>query len=398
MRFTKTLLIMIVILSLAFSGFLFADESLNLECKSAILMDSATGKVLYEMNSHEKLEPASVTKIMTMLLAMEALDSGKISLQDKVIISKNVAKMKTGTRLMLEEGEIRTVEDLLYGVAVESGNDASIAIAECVSGGEGEFVKAMNKKAKDLGMNDTNFENPHGLHAENHKTSAHDIGIMSRELIQHEKIFDFISKYMVTVYVGRKNDVKRELVNKNKMVRFYKDIDGIKTGFTEEAMFCISVTAKNNNIRLISVIMGAPDTGKRNRDARKLIDYGFANYINHSYGKKGDLIKQIKVNKGDSDNINAVLEANADILLKKGEEKGLEKIINLPDAIAAPLSQGQKIGEMIIIKDGEQIALFNLISDKEIEKASFVNNVIRAIKYWFNYIGISLQTISLVTQ
>ena len=203
MRFTKTLMITIIILSLTFSGFIFADESLNLECKSAILMDSATGKVLYETNSHEKLEPASVTKIMTMLLAMEALDTGKITLQDKVIISKNVAKMKTGTRLMLEEGEIRTVEDLLYGVAVESGNDASIAIAECVAGGEGEFVKAMNKKAKELGMNDTNFENPHGLHSENHKTSAHDIGIMSRELIQHEKIFDFISKYMVTVYQDR---------------------------------------------------------------------------------------------------------------------------------------------------------------------------------------------------
>ncbi len=389
MRFTKTLMITIIILSLTFSGFIFADESVNLECKSAILMDSATGKVLYETNSHEKLEPASVTKIMTMLLAMEALDTGKITLQDKVIISKNVAKMKTGTRLMLEEGEIRTVEDLLYGVAVESGNDASIAIAECVAGGEGEFVKAMNKKAKEFGMNDTNFENPHGLHSENHKTSAHDIGIMSRELIQHEKIFDFISKYMVTVYVGRKNDVKRELVNKNKMVHFYKDVDGIKTGFTDEAMFCISVTAKNNNIRLVSVIMGAPDTTKRNRDARKLIDYGFANYVNHSFGKKGELVKQVKVNKGDSESVDAVFETNADILLRKGEEKGLEKIFDLPDAIAAPLKQGQKIGEITIKKDGEQIASFNIISDKDIGKASFVNNILRAIKYWFNYIGIS---------
>lgn len=389
MRFTKTLLITIVILSLVFSSFIFADESLDLECKSAVLIDSATGKVLYEMNSHEKLEPASVTKIMTMLLAMEALDAGKITLQDKVIISKNVAKMKTGTRLMLEEGEVRTVEDLLYGVAVESGNDASIAIAECVAGGEGEFVKAMNKKAKELGMNDTNFENPHGLHGENHRTSAHDIGLMSRELVQHEKIFDFISKYMVTVYVGRKNDVKRELVNKNKMVHFYKDVDGIKTGFTDEAMFCISVTAKNNNIRLISVIMGAPDTGKRNRDARKLIDYGFANYVNHSFGKKGETVKQIKVNKGDSDNVNAVFETNTDILLRKGEEKGIEKIFELPDTIAAPVTLGQKVGEMIIKKDGEKVASFNLVSDKDINKASFVNNVIRAIKYWFNYIGIN---------
>ncbi len=388
MRLIKTLLIWIIVLTLAFSSLLYADDSLNLECKSAVLMDFATGKAIYEMNPHEKLEPASVTKIMTMLLTMEALDSGKITLEDKVIISKNTAKMKTGTRLMLEEGEVRTVEDLLYGIAVESGNDASIAMAEYVSGSEGEFVKAMNDKAKKLGMNDTTFENPHGLHSANHKTSAYDIGLMSRELIKHEKIFDFISKYMVTVYVGRKNDVKRELVNKNKMVHFYKDIDGIKTGFTDEAMFCISITAQNNNIRLISVIMGAPDTGKRNRDARKLIDYGFANYINHSFGKKGELVSKLKVNKGDSDFINAVFETNADVLLKKGEEQSIEKTIELPDSIAAPISKGQKIGELIVKKDGKKIASYNIISDAEVEKGSFINNIIRAIKYWFNFIYI----------
>ena len=388
MRLIKILLIWIVILTMAFSSFLYADDSLDLECKSAILMDFSTGKVIYEMNPHEKLEPASVTKIMTMLLTMEALDSGKISLEDKVVISKNTSKMKTGTRLMLEEGEVRTVEDLLYGIAVESGNDASIAMAEYVSGSEADFVKAMNDKAKKLGMNDTTFENPHGLHSENHKTSAYDIGLMSRELIKHEKIFDFISKYMVTVYVGRKNDVKRELVNKNKMVHFYKDIDGIKTGFTEEAMFCISITAKNNNIRLISVIMGAPDTGKRNRDARKLIDYGFANYISHSFGKKGELVSKIKVNKGDSDFINAVFETNVDVLLKKGEEQSIEKAIELPDSIAAPISKGQKIGELIVKKDGEKIAFYNIVSDAEVEKGSFINNIIRAIKYWFNFIYI----------
>lgn len=383
MRFSKILLITILLLISIFNCLMFADGNINLDCKSAILIDFATGSVIYEMNSHEKLEPASVTKIMTMLLIMEALDTGKITLDDKVIISKNTSKMTTGTRLMLEEGEIRTVEDLLYGIAVESANDASIAIAEHISGSEEEFVRIMNKKAKEIGMNDTNFVNPHGLHATGHVTSAYDIGIMSRELIKYDKIFDYISKYMVTVYVGKKNNVKRELVNKNKMVHFYKDVDGIKTGFTDNAKYCISVTAKRNNLRLISVIMGASDTSTRNKDARKLIDYGFANYINYSFGQKGDIVKKVRVNKGDSDFINGVLEANADILLKKGEENSIEKIVKIPDSIAAPILKEQKIGEVILKKNGENVASFHVISDKDIKKAGFINNIRRAIRYWF---------------
>lgn len=383
MRIKYTIFTIIFVLSLAFNCFTFGDEDLVSNCKSAALIDFSMGKLIYEKNVHEKLEPASVTKIMTMLLAMEALESGRITLNDKVIISKNTAKMKTGTRLMLEEGETRTVEDLLYGIAVESANDASIAMGEHISGSEAEFVKSMNSKAKELKMNDTNFVNPHGLHAENHVTSAYDICIMSRELLKHEKIFDYISKYMVTVYVGRNNDVKRELVNKNKMVRFYKDVDGIKTGFTEDAGFCISVTAKNNNLRLISVIMGAPDTKIRNVEARKLIDYGFANYVNYSAGKKGEVIGEIKINKGDSDFVNGVLGTNADILLKKGEESNVEKIIELPGSINAPVDKNQKIGRVTLKKNDKSIGHFDIVCEKSIKKASFFNNIFRAIKYWF---------------
>ena len=243
-----------------------SDNEISLNCKSALLMEASSGTIIYEMNSHEKLEPASVTKIMTMLLTMEALQSGRITLEDKVIISNKASKM-TGTCLLLEEGEVRTVNDLLLGIAVESANDASVAIAEHIAGSEEEFVKMMNNKAKELGMSDTVFMNCHGLHDEGHVTSAHDIGIMSRELLKHEKIFDYISIYMTKVTVGKKNNVVRELANKNKMVRFYDDVDGIKTGYTEKAMYCISVTAKRNNMRLISVIMGAPSTGSRNNDA-----------------------------------------------------------------------------------------------------------------------------------
>lgn len=383
MSINKKLLLLLVII-LSFNTFTFADNKMDLDCKSAILMDFGTGTVIYEMNSHEKLEPASVTKIMTMLLAMEALENGRIALNDNVIISKTASKMTTGTRLMLEEGEIRTVEDLLFGIAVESANDGSIAIAEHISGSVEEFVASMNKKAIELGMKDTSFQNPHGLHASGHVTSAYDIGVMSRELVKHEKIFDYISKYMVTVYVGKKNDVKRELVNKNKMVRFYKDVDGIKTGFTEDAMYCISVTAKRNNLRFISVIMGAPSTGKRNNDARKLIDYGFANYINYSLGLKGDLIKKIKISKGDCDFVNAVLKDNANILLKKEEEQSIEKIIELPEVVKAPLEKNQQLGKIIVKKNGETIASFQIVCDKDIKKASFFNNIKRAVKYWFS--------------
>lgn len=383
-HFNKKILIILVTLIVFSSNIIqvYGDNSIDLNCKSALLMDSSTGTVIYEMNSHEKLEPASITKIMTMLLIMEALNSEKISLEDKVIISKNASKMTTGTRLMLEEGEVRTMEELLYGIAVESGNDASIAVGEHISGSEEEFVKLMNKRAKELGMNDTRFLNPHGLHVEGHITSAHDIGIMSRELLNHEKIFDYISKYMVTVYVGKKNNVKRELVNKNKMVHFYKDVDGIKTGFTDNAMYCISVTAKRNNLRLISIIMGSPDTSKRNRDARKLIDFGFANYLNYSLGQKGDVVKKIKVNKGNSDYVDAVFEKDADLLIKKGEDKDIEKIFNIPEQISAPIYKGQYIGEVIIRRQGKDVTNFKIVSNGNIKKASFINNLKKAIRYW----------------
>lgn len=357
------------------------DNGMTLNCKSALLIEASTGTVIYEKNPHEKLEPASVTKIMTMLLVMEALDSGKITLEDKVIISRNASKMK-GTCLILEEGEVRTVKDLITGIAVESANDGSVAIAEYISGDEEEFAMLMNKRAAELGMMDTHFKNSHGLHEEGHVTSAYDIGIMSRELLQHEKIFDFISIYMVKVTVGKKNDVIRELANKNKMIRFYNDVDGIKTGYTDNAMYCISATAKRNNLRFISVIMGAPSTGIRNTDARKLLDYGFANYSTYVVGKKGETIKTVDIAKGSKINANAVLEKDAGVLIKKGEEKQIEKKINIPDRVSAPLKKGDKLGEIILLKNGEALESVPVVIDEDITRAGFFNNINKAIRYW----------------
>jgi D-alanyl-D-alanine carboxypeptidase (penicillin-binding protein 5/6) len=383
---TKLILCTFLSLTLVFGNITFVKaDGMDLNCKSAILVDAASGEVIIEKNPHEKLPPASVTKVMTMLLIMEALDSGKITYEDKVTISKQAESRSTeGTRLLLEAGEVRTVHELLLGIAVESANDACIAMGEYIAGSKEEFVKLMNKRAQELGMNDTNFMNPNGLHEDGHVTSAYDIALMSRELIKHQKIFDYISKYMVDVYVGKNNDVLRSLTNKNKMVRFYQGfIDGIKTGYTRQAMYCISLTAKKNNLRLISVIMGAPDVPVRTKEAKKLLDYGFANYSNYSVAKSGDVIAELPVSKGDKNNINVISNREISVLIKKGEDKNIKKEIKLPEALTAPIKKDQQVGEMILYKDDKEIAKFPLVSSSDVDKSSFIVNLRKSLEYWF---------------
>lgn len=381
------LLCFLVALALASFGLIvpvYAGDNMNLDCKSALLMDYGTGKIIYEQNSHEKLAPASVTKVMTMLLVMEALDSGKISYDDRVTISAQASsKNNKGTMLLLEAGEVRTIKELLYGIAVESANDACIAVAEHISGSEDEFVKLMNKRAQELGAMDTNFVNPNGLPAEGHVTSAHDIAVISRELLKHEKIYEFISKYMVTVYVGKKNDVKRELVNKNKMIRFYNDVDGIKTGWTEDAGYCIAVTAKRGGLRLISVVMGAPKVDIRNREARKLVDYGFANFSSFLIAKKGDSIQQVRVSKGSVQKVNAIADTDISVLLTKGEEKNISKTALLPEVLKAPFKKGEKLGELVITINDKEAGRYDLVCDRDVNKSSFINNLKNSFRYWF---------------
>lgn len=382
----KVILCTILCFSLILSSFtLVKADEVELKGKSAILIDAATGELILEKNPHEKLPPASVTKVMTMLLTMEAIDSGKISLQDKVTISKQAESKSTeGTRLLLEAGEVRTVHELLTGIAVESANDACIAIAEHISGSEEEFVKHMNQRAKELGMNDTTFKNTNGLHIDGHETSAYDIAIMSRELIKHQKIFEYISKYMVDVYIGKNNDIKRTLTNKNKMVRFYQGyIDGIKTGYTRQAMYCISITAKKNNLRLISVVMNAPDTKSRTKDVLTLLNYGYANYSSYAIAKAGDVIAEVPVSKGDKNHIKALSKENVSLLTKKGEDKNINKEIVIAKNLVAPIEKDQKVGEMIIYKDGKEIKRYPLVSDSTVNKSSFIVNLRKSLQYWF---------------
>ena len=246
----------------------------GIEANSALLIEPISGKILYEKNIDEKYAPASVTKVMTMLLAMEAVDNNKVSLQDKVTCSEN-AKNMGGSTMLLDTGEVRTLEELLKGVAIASGNDAAVAIAEYIGGTESDFVNLMNKRAKELGMTNTHFVNCNGLPAEGHVSTARDIAIMSRELLKHPKILNYSSIYMETISEGRKSPI--ELVNHNKLVRFFEGCDGLKTGYTSEAKYCISATAKRNGVRMLAVIMGAPTYKIRNRDAGILMNYVFQN-------------------------------------------------------------------------------------------------------------------------
>lgn len=382
----KIILCAVLSLSLLFGNIsVVKADGINVSGKSAILIDATTGEVILEKNAHEKLPPASVTKIMTMLLAMEAIDSGKINLQDKVTISKQAESRSTeGTRLLLEAGEVRTVNELLTGIAVESANDACIAMAEYIAGSQEEFVKLMNQRAKELGMNDTTFKNANGLHMDGHETSAYDIGLMSRELIKHQKIFDYISKYMVDVNIGKHNDVKRSLINKNKLVRFYQGfIDGIKTGYTTQARYCISVSAKKNNLRLIAVVLGAPDVTNRTKDVLTLLNYGYANYSNYSIAKSGDVIAEAQVSKGDKNFIRAISKDNISLLNKKGDDKNITKEIVLKENLVAPIQKDQVIGEMVVYKDGNEIKRFPLVSETTVNKSSFVVNLRKSFQYWF---------------
>ena len=244
----------------------------SIQSKSAILLEADTGTILYEKNSHEQLRPASVTKVMTLLLIMEAIDSGKISLDDMVGCSERARKMG-GSQIWLNETEELSVNDMLKAICVVSANDCCVAMSEFIAGSEEMFVDMMNKRAKELGMNDTNFANCHGLDTDNHLTSAHDIGVMSRELIKHEKILEYSSIWMDSL-----RDGKSELVNTNKLIRFYDGANGLKTGSTSLAKYNLSATAKRNDMQLIGVVMCAPTSAERFEDAKKLLDYGFANF------------------------------------------------------------------------------------------------------------------------
>lgn len=338
------------------------NTDLGLNAKSAILMEEATGNILYESNPDERLPIASVTKVMTMLLIMEAVDSGKISLDDMVTVSEN-AMSYGGSTMFLETGEQLTVNDMLKGIAVASANDGCVAMAEHLAGSESAFVDMMNEKAKKLGMENTHFMNTNGLDEDDHYSSARDVAIMSRELMKHETIFNYTSIWMDTLRGG-----KFQLANTNKLIRFYDGANGLKTGSTSKALCCLSAAAKRNDMQLIAVVLGAPTSAERFASAKSLLDYGFANYAVNTQITAGDEVQKIAVEKGVDKEVGVVASDSCSTLVKKGQEDNITKEIKIDETITAPIEAGQKIGTMTISRDGEVIADIDLNASSAVEK------------------------------
>ncbi len=383
-RFSIFVCILTFILSLNFLNLRVKaeGEGINVEAKSALLAEPTTGRILYEKNIHEKLAPASVTKIMTMLLTMEAIDSGKIKFSDKVTISENVKKMG-GSTMLLDTGEIRTVEELIKGVAIASGNDAAVALAEYIGGSEEAFTAMMNEKAKALGMHDTTFKNCTGLPADGHLSSAYDIYLMSRELLKHPSILKYSGTYMETISEGRKTPI--ELVNHNKLVRFFKGCDGLKTGYTSEAKYCISATAVREGVRMLSVIMGAPTYKVRNRDASMLLNYGFSKFECKKLVNKGDDVEKITLNKSGDKFLMAKAAEDFSVTLEKGTENKITKKIMLQENKKS-YKQGEIIGYCEFYNNGELFGKVNIYSDRAIKKTSgFFENLKFNFKNLFNH-------------
>lgn len=338
------------------------NTDLGLNAKSAILMEESTGNILYESNPDERVPIASVTKVMTMLLIMEAVDSGKISLDDMVTVSEN-AMSYGGSTMFLETGEQLTVNDMLKGIAVASANDGCVAMAEHLAGSESAFVDMMNEKAKELGMENTHFMNTNGLDEDDHYSSARDVAIMSRELMKHETIFNYTSIWMDTLRGG-----KFQLTNTNKLIRFYDGANGLKTGSTSKALCCLSAAAKRNDMQLIAVVLGAPTSAERFASAKSLLDYGFANYAVNTQITAGDEVQKIAVEKGVDKEVGVVAGDSCSTLVKKGQEDNITKEIKIDETITAPIEAGQKIGTMTISRDGEVIADIDLNASSAVEK------------------------------
>ena len=342
-----------------------AADSLNLTAKSAVLMESSTGQVIYEYNADAALPPASITKIMTILLIMEDIVEGKITYNDMVTASER-AKSMGGSTIFLDAGERMSVYDLLKGIVVASGNDASVAMAEHLEGSVEAFVERMNKRAGELGMTNTVFKNTNGLPAEGHIMSARDIAIVSNELLKHKEIFNFTKIWTDSLRNG-----EFLLANTNKLIRFYEGANGLKTGSTDEAGCCISATAERNGMQLIAVIMGAPTSNDRFSDAKKLLDYGFSGYAVWYGPEKGDSVGNVKVIKGALESVGAVTEKPMYALINKSDAGKEEFVTELLPEVSAPVTKGQVVGKVQCVLNGTLLAEANLVASEDVHRIGF---------------------------
>ena len=364
--------------SLTESGEILDNNFLNLDAEAAILIEQNSGQILYGYNVHEKLHPASVTKVMSLLLIMEALDSGKITLDTKIPCSSNAASMG-GSQIWLDTTETLSVNDMLKAICVVSANDCVVALAEYLGGTEEGFVQMMNSRAKELGMNDTTFKNCHGLDEDEHLTSAYDIALMSRELlINHPSITNYS-----TIWTDTLRDGKSALSNTNKLVRNYAGCTGLKTGSTSLALYNLSASATRDGLSLISVVMKAPTSALRFSNATSLLDYGFSNYSYKSFGNQGETVKQVAITKGVSESVNAVYETSPSFLIKKGEESSITYEITLNDNVQAPIFQGQQLGTIKYSLNEISLGSINLVAESSVEKINLLSMTKHILNDWF---------------
>ena len=371
------LLIFILVFLVPFSANVHAEEKkteakgleLADDAKSAILIERDTGAILYQKNAHEKLPPASMTKIMTMLLIMEAIDKGELSYKEKVRASEYAASMG-GSQIFLEPGEEMTVDELLRGIAIGSANDASVAMAERIAGSEEAFVKMMNKKAKELGLKDTMFQNATGLPAEKHYSSAYDMAMLARELLKYEDITKYTRMY--EDYLRENTDKKFWLVNTNRLVKFYPGVDGLKTGFTSQAKYCLTATAKKNGMRVIAVVFGASTPKSRNAQITKMLDYAFSQYKTHPVYKRNEVLTRVHINKGKKRTVALVTSEPISVLTKKGQSiDQIEKEIKVKDGVKAPIQKGDELGVLILKQDGKEILRSPIVAKESVAEASW---------------------------
>ena len=385
-RRKMTALFLIIVMSIGSFTMTYGAEALplELESKSALLMDAATGTILYEKNSHEAMPPASVTKVMTMLLIYEAEKAGQFAWEDSVQVSEHAASMG-GSQVFLEPGETQTAAEMTKCIAIASANDAAVAMAEFVAGSEEAFVERMNKKAQELGMKETHFVNACGLDVDGHETSANDIALMSRELMTR---FPEIKEYTTTwqdtiVHKTRKGETEFGLTNTNKLIKWYEGATGLKTGSTGKALYCLSGTAERDGLHLIAVVMAAPDFKVRFQETMKLLDYGFANYSAEKGLPAGEKMAEISVTKGMADTVDGVVKEEISFLLKKDGGKEWETKTEVLPRVDAPVQAGEKLGEVIYLINGEEVGRTDLIASENVEKTDLSTMLERMLQQWF---------------
>lgn len=367
-KLSLTLVIAIVFTSIPlFCAEVNAVTEETVTAPSAILMESSSGKVLFEKNPHEQRPCASITKVMTMLLVCEAIDSGKLSLDDTITASAHAASMG-GSDIWLEEGETMSANDMIKATVVASANDAAVALAEHLCGSEEVFVQKMNEKANQLGMKDTVFKNCNGLDEDGHITSAYDVAVMSRELMKHEMIFDYTS-----IWLDNLRDGKTQIVNTNKLLKTYKGITGLKTGTTNDAGCCMAASATRGDMSLVAVVLGCNSGKERFSDAAALLDYGFANFSVTQLKAPDDLPKTIKVENGMQKNIGIGCDINSSIVLDKNSGSKIVSKIDLPESIEAPVASGQKLGTVTYSLDGKAVKSFEITALQHAEQISFAS-------------------------